>query len=323
MRALIIFILIISNFCFCGKTHQTTFQHRPIKVLIIIFNPIIESKNHQKLTDLFNWYDPDSLSRVYISDLEEVSGGQLTYQIVKRLEVDEFPVKLDGFRCDDQSFLLCWENRQECHQPDQVDYNAIIKDFNIISQIEQGAIDEVWLFGFPYGGFWESTMAGKDAFFCNSDPIPDTDYCSRRFIIMGFNYERGVGCMLEDFGHRTESIMSHVFKNVKKEDNLWEKFILYDKVASGKSNCGNVHFAPNSEKDYDWGNERYVLSNCDDWFNFPDFKGIVRKVNCKEWGNGDIREHHKWWLKHIPKAEGTTNGIFNNWWYYMIDCNNN
>jgi len=151
IRVLIIFILIISNFCFCGKTQQKALQHRPIKVLMILFNPIIESKNNQKLINLFNWNDPDSLARVYISDIEEVSGGQLTYQIVKRLEVDEFPKKLDGFRYDDQSFLYCWENRQECHQPDQVDYNAIIKDFNIIPQIEQGTIDETWLFGFPYG----------------------------------------------------------------------------------------------------------------------------------------------------------------------------
>jgi len=29
---------------------------------------------------------------------------------------------------------------------------------------------------------------------------------------MGFNYERGVGEMLEDLGHRAESILSHVFE---------------------------------------------------------------------------------------------------------------
>ena len=102
---------------------------------------------------------------------------------------------------------------------------------------------------------------------------------------------------------------------------MWSKFILYDKVAPGKSNCGNVHFAPNSDKDYDWGNSRVVTSNCDDWYNFPDFKGITREVDCSEWGNGDIREHHRWWFDHIPKTTGSTNGVQNNWWHYMIDAN--
>ena len=52
-------------------------------------------------------------------------------------------------------------------------------------------------------------MAGRGAYECNSDPVPGVD-CPRIFVIMGFNYERGVGEMLEDFGHRTESIMTHV-----------------------------------------------------------------------------------------------------------------
>jgi len=164
-------------------------------------------------------------------------------------------------------------------------------------------------------------MAGKGAFYCNSDPVPNVEHSSRRFITYGFNYEREVGCMLEDLGHATESIMRYVFRNVPEKYNYWKQFTLYDKIAPGKANCGNVHFAPNSEKDYDWGNKRYVISNCDDWYNFPNFKGITREVNCEQWGNGDMREHHKLWLKHIPNTDGKINGIYNNWWYYLGDPN--
>ena len=53
---------------------------------------------------------------------------------------------------------------------------------------------------------------------------------------MGFNVERGVGEMLEDFGHRTESIMTHV-----------------------------------------------------------------------------------WWLSHLPRSKGRTDGKLNNWWAYVAD----
>jgi len=86
---------------------------------------------------------------------------------------------------------------------------------------------------------------------------------------------------------------------------------------------GNVHFAPNSDRDYDWNNSSTVLSECDDWlYNFPNFKGVTRKVTAADWGYGDIREHHKWWLNHFPKAAGRRNGIHNNWWQYIMNPNN-
>ena len=64
-----------------------------------------------------------------------------------------------------------------------------------------------------------------------------------------------------------------------------------------------------------------MISNCDDWDNFPNFKGITREVNCEEWDTCDMREHHKWWLKYLPNTEDQVDGIFNNWWYYLGDPN--
>jgi hypothetical protein len=325
MRKDILRLLISINLTLCFNCSSSQKKLIPSvikpKVVVIIFNPIIESQGNKRLTEVFNWNDPDSLAAVYRKDILEFSNGYLDYQIIKRIEVDEYPIKLDVFRYTDETFLKCWRERKGFHQPDNVDYHAIFEKFNIIAQVEKGEIDEVWCLAFPYSGFWETTMTGKGAFYCNSDPVPDTEPCSRRFITYGFNYEREVGCMLEDFGHATESIMSYVFRNVPDVQNYWKQFTLYDKIAPGIANCGNVHFAPNSEKDYDWGNRRYVICNCDDWYNFPNFKGITREVNCEEWGNGDMREHHKWWLQHIPNTEGKINGIYNNWWYYLGDPN--
>jgi hypothetical protein len=125
--------------------------------------------------------------------------------------------------------------------------------------------------------------------------------------------------MLENFGHRAESIMEHVFRNVAPANNLWRRFILYDKIAPGNAACGNVHFAPNSERDYDWGNRRMVRSTCDDWLNYPALSNHVRMVNSSEWGNGDMRAHHMWWFKHFPHVDGSTiNGVADNWWQYIV-----
>lgn len=207
------------------------------------------------------------------------------------------------------------------HEPDRIDYESQIETFDLIGRYQRGEFDEVWFFAFPYSGDYESTMVGRDAFWCNSPPVPNTGHCRGRFVMMGFNYERGVDCMLENYGHRVESIMSRVFSAHPPERNLWERFTRYDKSHPGQAQCGNVHFAPNSERDYDWGNARPVVSYCDDWLNFPDLPGRARMVDSREWGGGDMRMHHLWWLGHLPRVEGETFGVSNNWWSYIVNPN--
>jgi hypothetical protein len=290
------------------------------RVLLITYNPIIQSEGGRKLTEVLGWNDVGRLCQDYIADLQECSRGFLSYDIVQRMEVDAWPVKVDGFRYDEHSFLTNWRNDGGWHDPDAVDYEAIIADFDLLARVESGRIDEVWLFAFPYAGFYESIMVGPGAFWCNSPPLEHSDV-SRRFVIMGFNYERDVGPMLESFGHRVESILDHTWRQFRGEENLYQRFILYDKKAPGQANVGWMHYAPNSQTDYDWGNKTLVPSNCDDWLNFPNLQGTVRRVNCAEWGNGDMRAHHKWWFKHLPNVPGQTRGIANNWWWYGVDPN--
>ena len=287
------------------------------RVLSVVHDPV---SGGRKLHQLLGWNDPGSLAETYVRDVRDCSTAYTNFEIVERVEVDGFPVKQDGFRYSIDNYLKCWRSRSGFHQPDSVDYHRLLDEFDIVAKINSGAIDEVWLFGFPYAGYYESIMAGPGAFWCNAPPLTGTK-ANRRFVIMGFNYERGVGEMLEDLGHRAESIMSKVFEGKRGEANLWERFTRYDKTHPGRAECGNVHFAPNSERDYDWGNRREVVSRCDDWYNFPNFKGLSRRVNCSEWGNGDIRLHHLWWFKHFPHVAGETDGISNNWWSYIVDPN--
>jgi hypothetical protein len=291
------------------------------RVLVIVYNPIIHAEGSRTLLEVMGWHDVGDLIRDYVADLRDCSGGFVDYQVVQRMEVDAFPVKADGFRYDEAQFLQCWRSGAGWHEPDFADYEAILAEFDLLNRVESDQIDEVWLFGFPYGGFYESIMVGPEAFWCNAPPIARTEGISRRFVIMGFNYEREVGPMLESFGHRVESILRHTWRQWQGDENLWEQFILYDKVAPGRAGCGNVHFAPNSQRDYEWGNQTRVLSNCDDWLNFPNFQGVVRQVDSTEWGSGDIRAHHKWWLEHLPRAPGHSRAISNNWWWYAVDPN--
>ncbi len=44
-------------------------------------------------------------------------------------------------------------------------------------------------------------------------------------------------------------------------------------------------------------------------------------MDCNDWGNGDIRLHHKWWFNLLPRIEGAAGGIAYNWWKYIVDPN--
>jgi hypothetical protein len=287
-----------------------------VAVSLLIFDPPVEGKS---VREACGWGDPPALTEEFVETLHRVSHGLVTVAVVETLVSWDFPPKVDGFQYTRRQYVQCWNTGKGWHEPDTADYGWITREFQLASRIDAGAVDEVWIWGGPYFGFWESTMAGPGAYFCNSDPVESVE-STRPFVIMGFSYERGVGEMFENMGHRTESVMTHVYGSWEtKETHAWNRFTLYDKVSPGKAACGNVHFAPNSENDYDWGNPRRVWSTCDDWLDYPNLRGTKRIVDCTEWGAGDIRLHHEWWFSRLPHAPGRTEGKLNNWWAYVFE----
>ncbi len=323
------------------------------RVVVLIYNPIIEAEGGRKLNEVLGWNDPDWLTREYISDVREASHGIVNYAVVERIELDKWPLKRDGFAYTDASFLAAWRSRSGFHQPDAVDYPAVLRDADFARKVDANQAEELWVFAFPYAGFFESCMGGRGAIWCNGDVIPGTERVRRPFVVMGFNYERGVGEMLEDLGHRAENIMEHVFRDIPDTPphgdwrapnasfvdrlfgrkaavnrgpaavdlagNLWRQFIRYDKTHPGAAACGNVHFAPSSQSDYDWGNRSTVLTNADDWLNYPYFTGEYKPQNCSAWGHGDMRAHHVWWMQRFPHVGGKTpSGKWHNWWRYIV-----
>ena len=289
-----------------------------LRVALVVHDPVLEAHGMRRLHEHFGWHDPDQMARQYIDDLRACSGGLARYEVVERHVVDGYPPKVDGFCYDDAAYLRCWAQRGGFHQPDAADYHAILGTFDLTAKVLRGELDEVWLFAFPYAGYYESHMVGAGAIWCNSPPLVGSAGCGRRFVVMGFNFEREVGCMLENFGHRVESIMRHVYRGHRGERNLWERFTRYDQTHPGRAECGNVHFAPSSAHDYDWGNQRPVRSRADAWYSFPDLTMAPRELRAAEWGGGDMRLHHLWWLDHLPRVAGSTDGVLHNWWQYIL-----
>lgn len=290
------------------------------KVLLLVYDPVMDKTTGMTLSQQQKWPRTSDLITSFMADMLEVSGGMARYQVVERVDVDEFPAKTDGFRYTPQTYMDVLRRTASPHTPQEVNYQAILSKYNILQRVARNEIDEVWIFGFPHAGLYESVMGGPGAFWCNAPPLNNTSASKRRFVIMGFSYERYVGEMEEAYGHRAESIMEKTFSKLNGEANLWKRFTRYEKIAPGKAALGSIHFAPNSQQDYDWNNPTLVNSESYDWLlNFPNFKGDVRVVGPSEWGNGDTRAHHKWWFKHFPRVAGRKNGIHNNWWQYVVN----
>jgi hypothetical protein len=310
------------------------------KALVIIYNPVMDPATGRKMVEFMGWSRPDDLVSAFIGDILQASNGLVRYQVAQRIELNEFPALTDGFVYTATSFLDVMRNGAAPHNPSGIDYAAILKRFNVLSSIANRTYDEVWVMGFPNAGLYESCMGGAGAFWCNGPALANTAGCVRRFVIMGFSYERQVGEMLHSFNHRCESILAKVFNcqdflawayrpgrtpaaiSAGQTLNYFQKFMLYDGIAPGQSGVGLVHFPPNAAKDYDLGNPNMVKSSCYDWLKFPSFQGDVRMISYIEWGSGDERSYQSWWLKHLPKVPGRQNGIHNNWWQYVGDPNN-
>jgi hypothetical protein len=244
------------------------------------------------------------------------------------VELDEYPVKEDGFQYTDATYLACLAASQQvpfdktkCNKPDQangfgyaIDYLSMLNKNNICTRFNNGEFDELWMFGAPFMGFWEANQAGTQAIDTNGPPVIGST-CQGRLNILGFAYHVGETNMLHDYGHRIEGTMRNLLPS---GNTLFDQFTRTDHLNPGQSQCGTVHLPPTAEADYDYGNPRSVTSSCDDWLNYPNLTGATKTISCSAW-SCDERLYHLWWESHLPHIAGTAaDGASNNWWTYIL-----
>ena len=218
------------------------------------------------------------------------------------------------------------------------DYAGIMADIDIRTWVEQKGVKEVWLFAYHGGvvGLWESNMSSPHGDVSNSDRDPnDLPVLSRTYTVYHYNYQRDMGEAVENHAHQIEHLLNHVdgrdaAPREKWPDLLfWGKFVGSDishrmapvRTPDGRQvyRCGWTHYAPNSERDYDWANPRVVETGIEDWQ--PEGIGPTHKIDCDRWQGNDL----KWkiyWMQNIPGAD---NGLtfrgkrLTNWWLFTGD----
>lgn len=209
-------------------------------VLVIDFHPAAVPAH---------WNHADDLIPRYIEAMKKASNNLLVYQVVEKIESAEYPVLIDGSQYTDTTYAAVLTDPQRALRDAKgnyipSDYLKIIQKFDLLQKVKNALIDEVWMFGGPYFGFYESRMVGKGAFWCNG---PAIEQACRRFIIMGFNYERDVKEMIHDYGHRSESLLA---KHFGSETFLAGIYGLQTGLASSNgyeqflANVGTVHRKP-------------------------------------------------------------------------------
>jgi len=297
------------------------------KVVVLIYDPILESQGSRPLTELVSANDPIEYSHILVDVIREASWGYLNYDIVEVLRIDGFPIKVDGFRYDDDGFWTVRQTQQ--WQPATISYRALFEENSLLDRFRREGITELWLWGASGMHFDEFAffVPNRPARFGPTDnpwlyrPYDIPPELGRTTWVMGFNYEVGPDNMIHSYVHRIESIAALQFGdgiwNPSAQRDPWNVFTRLEMEHPGTpSQVGNCHVPPNGQGGYDYDNPRSVLSGADHWHRYPDVRGAPRLHSSDGWGNNQFG-YMRWLLSKIPKFPGATEHGYNNWWVYI------
>jgi hypothetical protein len=209
------------------------------------------------------------------------------------------------------------------------DYRKILDRINIEEYVEEKGVKEIWIFGYHGGvvGLWESNMSSPFGDVSNSDrDEDDLPVFSNTYTVYHYNYQRGLSEAVENHMHQIEALINHFDGRDTTNEKNWDQLLFWGNfVGSDASHkiinpgCGWAHYPPNGKKDYDWKNEKYVLTDIEDWK--PDGSGERIKINCEKW-NCNSLDWFTYWMQSLP---GKNNNLtykdskLINWWIFTGD----
>lgn len=339
-----------------------------VKVAVIYEDPYYNNTsnasdpwNGKRIHEIFGYNDPHRQMAEYKKDFEEYSHGAVKIEIEGEYDITDrlfCYYSADETETSERLYVtpeeICNDFIKDHKNIDGVgldyDYPGVLDYFGISQKVDDGTVNEVWVYNHPSCRMNESRFMGTGGFWCNSGPI---DYGTDRYhahnrklvCVMFCNYERTVDLALHSFAHRVESIMSHLYYNesfhwfpsdsrfsgLKLDLRTFDKFFshgtAYDKVNdSGYAHIGTCHSPCNTDVNYGYSERTYIQTFADEWDNYPyidDNKDLARKVNCSEWNDSQYG-YMKWFFSHIPHFKGInthdSNDLhLNNWWHYLFD----
>jgi hypothetical protein len=309
-----------------GQAAAASREHIRVGVQVLDFDPLTDSG--LPLTVDRGWNDPLTIQQQYVTDVATASGGIVEHRSMNISVIREFPVKPGGFRFTNASYQTCLvvsPPSNDCKA--LIDYAAVLntdygaKSGSACDAVRHGRADEVWLWGGPWFGYLEWNYVAAHTL------CPDV---RKPFVVMGFSYERGEPEMLHDLGHRAEGLIQAGIGLATwdrfdgQRDRYAQDFFCpaapdasHPEIADpSNTHAGNEHFPPNAYCHYQYDRDFPVMSDANDWANFPNLTGTRTLINSSTWG-GTQRGFNIWWLGRFPRNAGSTQGVENNWWRYV------
>ena len=321
-----------------------------MKVLNMAYYPLVGGRLDQNITGL-NWDLNTVRGKVeYLTSatLEGLNSGSkyhaykdsvaepsLSYSILENKEFFEAMPMSD--------YKVPWNDVG--YRPD---YRRILDQQNICDYVDNKGVKEVWIWGYHYGrtepvesnmsmgflsrGYWNRGTYGDVS---NSEGTDDLPVCNHTYTLYNYNYAAPLGSALEDHTHQIEALMSNT------DPKVWSLYV----GGTGQMSfyrCGWTHYPPNmmeygqdgiSSHEYDWDNERFALSDCENWEPTVE-GGLVESVDCHDWSGDNCSMHDPesanyrgaafkiWWMQNIP---GRGNQLvyqgrsMRNWWDFVGD----
>lgn len=230
-----------------------------------------------------------------------------------------------------------------------VDYASIFTRFNVRQMVEDLGVKEIWFWmgtigpEFPsynaatqppdrFRSAWESEMSGPNGRVCNCGMSSGLPQYNRTYVLYNQNVRRTEAEAVHNHGHQLEAILS--FANLRDSERtlFWDRFSGRDALGRfQRGRCGNTHYPPNGERDYDYSNMNPYPSDCEDWvppggptkpvsaatwraipYNWPD-PGASNCLDCS---------YYLYWMQNMPGAQNGirhAGGVMSNWWQFTAD----
>jgi len=225
------------------------------------------------------------------------------------------------------------------------DHIQILNELNICDYVDNKGIKEVWIWMYHHNetvpiesnmamgksssAFWNRSTYGDIS---NSYRQLDLPVCQKTYTVYDYNYSRGVAEAVENHTHQMEAMFNYVDRRETTPQDQWSSLLFWGNFVGSDithkivdPGCGWTHYPPNGKSDYDWRNEEYIWSDCENWK--PDGSGEKKQINCQSWAGSTCNDDGGlafkiWWTQNIP---GMNNNLYSegqklkNWWSFIGD----
>lgn len=75
-----------------------------VRVLNLIYDPIIESQGGKRVHEVYDWRDPIPMVELYNQEIHDRSGGFVNLEVIDTVVVDEYPPQWNGYVYTDENY---------------------------------------------------------------------------------------------------------------------------------------------------------------------------------------------------------------------------